>query len=84
MPRDAAVQHCRECLGSSHPDFELEGSARSVVQFDDVLPEAAPCLAYAPVDFDGPVGIVVDVPHEVYELVRWIAYDTFNMPTSYQ
>ena len=30
-PRDAAVQHCLEYLGSEHPDFELEGSARSVV-----------------------------------------------------
>ena len=33
-PRDAAVQHCCECLGSEHPDFELEKSARSVVQFE--------------------------------------------------
>ena len=30
-PRDAAVQHCLEYLGSKHPDFELEGSARSIV-----------------------------------------------------
>ena len=30
-PRDAAVQHCLEYLGSVHPDFELEGSAQSVV-----------------------------------------------------
>ena len=30
-PRDAAVQHCLEYLGSEHPDFELEGSVRSVV-----------------------------------------------------
>ena len=29
--RDAAVQHCLERLGSQHPEFELEGSARSVV-----------------------------------------------------
>ena len=59
-PRDAAVQHCLEYLGSYHPDFELEGSARSVVQFENILPEAAPCVAYARVDFDGQVGIVVD------------------------
>ena len=26
----------------AHPDFELEGSARSVVQIEGVLPEAAP------------------------------------------
>ena len=52
-PRDAAVQLCLEYLGSEHPDFELEGSARSVVQFEGVLPEAAPCVAYAPTDFDG-------------------------------
>ena len=57
-PRDAAVQHC------------LEESARSVVQFEGVLPEAAPCVAYAPVDLDGQIGIVVDVPPEVYKLVR--------------
>ena len=64
-PRDAAVQHCLEHLGSQHPDFELEGSARSVVQFEGVLPEAAPCIAYSPVDLDGQAGIVVDVPPEV-------------------
>ena len=45
-PRDAAVQHCLEYLGSEHPDFELEGSTRSVVQFEGVLPEAAPCAAF--------------------------------------
>ena len=27
-PRDAAVQHCLEYLGSKHPDLELEGSVR--------------------------------------------------------
>ena len=64
-PRYAAVQHYLEYLGSYHPDFELEGSARSVVQFEDVLPEAAPCVAYAPIDLDGQVGIVVDVSPEV-------------------
>ena len=64
-PRDAAVQYCLERLGSQHPDFELEGSARSVVQFEGVLPEAAPCIAYSPVDLDGQAGIVVDVPPEV-------------------
>ena len=52
-PRVAAVQYCLEYLGSEHPDFELEGSTRSVVQFEGVLPEAAPCVAYAPVDLDG-------------------------------
>ena len=40
-PRYAAVRHCLEYLGSWHPDFELEGSARSVVQFESALPEAA-------------------------------------------
>ena len=62
-PRDTAVQHCLEYFGSWHPDFELERSARSVVQFEGVLPEAAPCVAYAPVDLDGQVGVVVDIPH---------------------
>ena len=36
------------------------------MQFEDVLPEAAPCVAYTPVDLDGQVGIVVDVSLEVY------------------
>ena len=73
-PRDAAVQHCLEYLGSKHPYFELEGSARSVLWFEGVLPEAAPCVAYAPVDLDGSVGIVVDVSREVYKLVRQVVH----------
>ena len=44
-------------LGSEHPDFGLEGSARSVVQFEGVLPEATSCVVYAPIDLDGQVGI---------------------------
>ena len=73
-PRDTAVQHCLEYLGSQHPDFELVGSARSVVQFEGVLPEAAPCVAYAPADLDGQVGIVVDVSSEVYYLDRLVVH----------
>ena len=75
-PRDPAVRHWLECFGSEHPDFELEGSARSVVQFEGVLPESAPCVAYAPIALDGQVGIRVDVPPEVYELVRLVVYLT--------
>ena len=71
-PRDTAVQHCLEYLGSEHPEFELEGSARLVVQFEGVLPEATPRVAYAPVDLDGQVGIMVDVSPEVYKLVRLV------------
>ena len=73
-PRDAAVQYCLEYLGSEHPYFELEGSAWSVVQFEGVLPEAAPCVAYASIDLDGQVAIVVDVPLGVYELVGLIIH----------
>ena len=68
-PRDAAVQHYLEYLDSEHPYFELEGSARAIVEFEGVLPEAAPCVAYAPIDLDGQVGIVV--APEVYELFLW-------------
>ena len=74
--RAAAVQHCLEYLGSWHTDFELEGSARSVVQVENVFPEAAPCVAYARVDLDGNVGIVVDVPPEVCKLIRLIVHLT--------
>ena len=59
-----------EYFGSEHPDFELEGNARSVVQFEGVLPEAAPCVTHASIDLDGQVGIVIDVPSELYKLVR--------------
>ena len=69
-PRDAAIQHCIDNLGSSHPEFELEGSAQSVVQFEGVLPKAAPYVLCAPVDLDGQVGIMVDVPPEVYVRMR--------------
>ena len=62
--RDAAVQHSLEYLGTEHPDFELAGSTRSTVQFEAVLPEAAPCVASASFDLDGRVGTVVDVPPE--------------------
>ena len=55
--RDTAVQRCLEYIGSLHMDFELEGSAQSVVQFEGVLPEAAPCVAYEPVDLDKQVDI---------------------------
>ena len=71
---DAAVHHCLEYLGSWHPDFDLEGSDRSVVQFEGVLPEAAPCVAYAPVGLDGQVDIALDVPPEVYKLVRLVVH----------
>ena len=54
-PRDAAVQHCLEYFGSEHPDFELERSAWSVIKVEGLLPEAAPCVAYAPIKLDGQV-----------------------------
>ena len=73
-PHGADVQHCLEYLGSYHPDFELEGSARSVIQFEGVLQEATTCVAYASVDLNGQVGVIVDVPPEVYELVRLVAH----------
>ena len=74
VPHDAAVQHCLEYLGSSHPDYELEGSVRSVVHFEDILPAAPTCVAYAPINLDGQISFVVDVPPEVYELVRLVVH----------
>ena len=71
-PRDAAVQLCLEYLGYEHPDFELKGSARSAVQFEDVLPGAAPCVAYVPVDLDGQVGIMVDMPPRYTNSFVWL------------
>lgn len=34
-----------------------------------ILLEAALCVAYAPVNFDGVIGVVVDISPEVYEIV---------------
>ena len=74
-PRDVAVRHCLEHLGFWHPEFELERSARPVVQFECVFSEAVPsCVAYAPVDLDGQVAVVVDVPPEVYQLVHLVVH----------
>ena len=73
-PRDAAVHHCLEYLGCYHPDFELEGSARSVVQFEGILPEAAPCVAYARVNLNGQVTVGISVPPEVYKLARLVLH----------
>ena len=72
-PLDAVVQHCLEYLGPEHPNFELGGSAPTVVQFEDVLPESAPCVACTLIDHDGQVDIVVDVPPKVNEFVRFPA-----------
>ena len=69
-PRDTVVQHCLDYFGFQGPDLELEGGARLVVQFEVIRPETTPRVAYAPVDVDGQVGVVVDVPPEVYGIVR--------------
>ena len=71
-PCYAIVQYYLEYLGSQHPGFELERSARSVVQFEGVLPEAAPRVANFLVDLDKQVGIGVDIPPEVFILVHLV------------
>ena len=74
VPRDAAMQHCLEYLGSEHPDFELKESTRSVVQLEGLRTEATPCVAYVPIALGGHPGVVVDLPPEVYELVRLVLH----------
>ena len=71
---DTAARHCLEQLASSHPKFELDESTRSTVQFEGAHPEAVPCDVYAPVDLDDQVGVMVDVPPEVNELVRLVVH----------
>ena len=73
-PRDAAVQQCRRYFCFLHPDLEFEGRARSVVQSEGIAPEAAPCVTDAPVDLGGHIGVVVDIPRVIYELVRLVVY----------
>ena len=81
--RDATVQHYLEYLGSLHPYFELKGSARSIVQFEGVLSKAEPCVAYASVDLDGQIGVVVDASPEVHELVRLVEHPTSCLYAEY-
>ena len=45
-----------------------------MVQFEGVAPEAPPRVTYAPVDLEGHVGVVVDIPRVVYELVRLVVH----------
>ena len=66
-PCNAAVQHCLQNFGFQHSDLELEGSART--EFERILSEAAPGVAYAPVYLFGLVGVVVDVPPKVHEIM---------------
>ena len=42
VPGDTAVHHCLDYFGFQHPDLELEGGARLVVQFEGILPKTAP------------------------------------------
>ena len=56
------------------PIIFLSCSGDSVVQFEDLLPEAAPCVAYPPFDLNGHVDSEVGVPPEVYELVRLVVH----------
>ena len=53
------------------------------MQFEGVLPEAAPCVAYALVDLDEQVGIVVNSSCEVNELVRLVAHLASCLFTKY-
>ena len=69
---DAVVQYCLDNFGFQHPDLQPEGGTRSVVQFEGVFPEDQSRIVYAPVDFDGQVGAVVDVLHEVYKIMRFL------------
>ena len=73
-PPDAAVNICLEYFDSYHPEFKLERSARSVVQVKGVLPQAVPCVANAPVDLHEEVGVMIDDPPEVHELVRLVIH----------
>ena len=45
-----------------------------MIEFKDLLPEAVLCVGYAPVDVDGPVGVLVDVPPKAYDLVRLVVH----------
>ena len=48
-----------------------------------MLLKAAPCVACASVDLDGQGGVVVDVPREVYELVRLVVHLTSRLYAKY-
>ena len=50
------------------------------MEFEGVLPEAAPCVAYAPVDLNGHVDIVVGIPPEVYKLIGLVVHAPGQLP----
>ena len=52
----------------------MEGSARSVVQFEGILLQAAPCVEYSPADLYRHFGVVVYFFPEAYELVCFVVY----------
>lgn len=66
------VQHYLEKVGFQHPDLEFKRSDRSVVQFEGILSEVAPGVAYAQFDFDGEVGVATNVLLEVNQIVHEI------------
>ena len=62
----------------------LEGGARSVIRFEEVLPEAVPYVGYAPVDIDGPVGVLVDVSLKPCDLVRFVVHLAHRLYAEYE
>lgn len=61
---DAFEQHRLKNFGFWHLDLQLLGSSWSPVRFGSVLPKAVLGVAYAAVDLDESIGVVVDVTPE--------------------
>ena len=75
-PRDAAVQHYLEYLGSLDIRTLSSRGALDRLYSSRIYARKLhhPCVAYAPIDLDGQVGIAVDIPPEVYELDRFVVH----------
>lgn len=79
------MEHFLENLGFRVPALRLKGGTRSVIRLEGILPEAAPVVACALVDFDEHVGFMVYGSPElkviVFLFVR-LAASTLNMATA--
>ena len=74
--RDTAVQHCSSTSALSIRILSSRGALDRSYSSRVYFRKLHLCVAYAPVDLDGQVGILVDVSPEVYKLVRLVVHLT--------
>lgn len=79
-PSDAPAQHRLEDVGFQHPDIQIMGSTRPIVQFEGILSEVVSGTVYVPVDGDSQVSVVDNVHPNVHENVfLFVPASTLNL-----